>query len=540
MPVNASGRFFSVFLIFSFAFLAVPLTAQNTDRLNQLQAEVDAATGAVKAQKLIVLSDACLQAGRYEQAAEWAEEAEALAKALRQPELRALALNQEGKALMRQDKRGWFGKSKAGPKFSQSITVLRNNSIPNEALLLDNLEQLRELAVRGGNREAMLEAEARIAETTGGTPGARHQVAVHPPVPSQGRRYQTAEAPAVASSPPLLPMDPATMTAEETRQMQESQQLQELLARKQEEINRMTEEQMKTAMLVMEQRALLDSIGYHAQVDSLQRAALDLQVREAQASRSIYVIALIALLLLSALASVSFLRARQQARILEEKNKIIREEQQRSENLLLNILPGLVAEELKRQGRTQARLFKDVSVLFADFVNFSSIAEKLGPEQLVGELDTCFQAFDEIVARHGLEKIKTIGDAYMCAGGMVQSTRGDDSHLRDMIEAARDMQAWLCEWNARRDELGLPRFDARIGIHRGPVVAGVVGSKKFAFDIWGDTVNIAARIEQASEGGKINISGEAYEVIKEYFPCAYRGKIKAKNKGEIDMYFVEN
>jgi class 3 adenylate cyclase len=203
----------------------------------------------------------------------------------------------------------------------------------------------------------------------------------------------------------------------------------------------------------------------------------------------------------------------------------------------LNILPSLVAEELKKKGHTNARLLEDVSVLFADFVGFSKIAEMMGPQQLVSELDTCFRAFDQIIANYNLEKIKTIGDAYMCAGGM---SNDGGAQLRDMVLAARDMQKWLHTWNTERMKTGLPRFDARIGIHRGPVVAGVVGSKKFAFDIWGDTVNIAARIEQAGEGGKINISGEAYELIRDAFPCTYRGKIAAKNKGEIDMYFVDN
>jgi hypothetical protein len=243
------------------------------------------------------------------------------------------------------------------------------------------------------------------------------------------------------------------------------------------------------------------------------------------------------LLLLAAGASWSYVRARQNAAVLQEKNIIIREEQQRSENLLLNILPSLVADELKAKGRTNARYFEDVSVLFADFVGFSRIAEVLSPQQLVNELDTCFQAFDDIINKYGLEKIKTIGDAYMCAGGLPD---GGGSMLRNMVLAAKEMQMWLFEWNATRDKLGQPRFDARIGIHRGPVVAGVVGSKKFAFDIWGDTVNIAARVEQAGEGGKINISGEAFLLVQEYFPCQYRGKIAVKNKGEIDMYYVEN
>jgi class 3 adenylate cyclase len=195
-----------------------------------------------------------------------------------------------------------------------------------------------------------------------------------------------------------------------------------------------------------------------------------------------------------------------------------------------------VAEELKKQGKTKARYFEDVSVLFADFVGFSQITEQLTPQQLVTELDTCFQKFDEIMAKYALEKIKTIGDAYMCAGGLPD---GGGAQLRDMVAAAKEMQSWLKEWNAGREKAGQPRFDARIGIHCGPVVAGVVGSKKFAFDIWGDTVNIAARIEQAGEGGRINISGDAYKAIKDHFPCHYRGKISAKNKGEIDMYFVE-
>ena len=155
----------------------------------------------------------------------------------------------------------------------------------------------------------------------------------------------------------------------------------------------------------------------------------------------------------------------------------------------------------------------------------------------MSELDTAFRAFDSIIAKYNLEKIKTIGDAYMCAGGL---PNGGGSQLRDMVNAAREMQQWLTEWNEQKHAEGLPRFEARIGIHRGPVVAGVVGSKKFAFDIWGDTVNIAARVEQAGEGGKINISGNVYEIVKNYVPCKYRGKIAAKNKGEIDMYFVEN
>ncbi len=299
----------------------------------------------------------------------------------------------------------------------------------------------------------------------------------------------------------------------------------------------MTDSQMKSAMLLMQQRTLLDSMSYRSNLDSLSLLNSDLALSEARSQRRFYWGAIVALLLLAAGSLYFFVRARQNGRIMQEKNTIIREEQQRSESLLLNILPALVAEELKQQGRTHARLYEDVSVLFADFVGFSRIAEVLSPQQLVTELDTCFKSFDQIISKYNLEKIKTIGDAYMCAGGL---PNGGGAQLRDIVNAARDMQSWLHVWNITRDQQGLPRFDARIGIHSGPVVAGVVGSRKFAFDIWGDTVNIAARVEQAGEGGKINISGTAYQVIKSQFNCEYRGKIAAKNKGEIDMYYVLN
>ena len=302
------------------------------------------------------------------------------------------------------------------------------------------------------------------------------------------------------------------------------------------ELENLTEEQMKARMVMMQQKLMLDSVSYTRGMDSLAVSNANLALREADSNRKFNYAAIGVLLLLAGGSTFSFFRARQNAHILAEKNKTIKEEQLRSDTLLLNILPTLVADELKKQGRTKARYFEDVGVLFADFVGFSKIAEVLSPQQLVSELDTCFQKFDEIIAKHGLEKIKTIGDAYMCAGGLPD---GGGSQLIDIVSAAKEMQTWLKGWNQDREKMGLPRFDARIGIHRGPVVAGVVGSKKFAFDIWGDTVNIAARVEQAGEGGRINVSGEVFQNIKETYPCHYRGKIAAKNKGEIDMYYVE-
>lgn len=213
-------------------------------------------------------------------------------------------------------------------------------------------------------------------------------------------------------------------------------------------------------------------------------------------------------------------------------------EKDRSENILLNILPAEIAEELKEKGRADARDFDMVSILFTDFKDFTSTSEKLSPQQLVSEINTCFEAFDGIMEKHGVEKIKTIGDAYMAAGGL--PVPKEDS-VRNTVLAALEMQAFI---GARKEELakeGKPGFDMRVGVHTGPVVAGIVGVKKFQYDIWGDTVNTASRLESSGEVGKVNISSETFKLIKddEAFHFENRGKIEVKGKGELDMLFVE-
>lgn len=206
-------------------------------------------------------------------------------------------------------------------------------------------------------------------------------------------------------------------------------------------------------------------------------------------------------------------------------NQLISAEKKKSDDLLLNILPEEVAKELKENGKAKARNYENVSVLFTDFINFTGISEQLNPEELVDEIDICFRKFDAIMEKHGLEKIKTIGDAYLAVCGLPNS---NENHATCAIEAAKEIISSM--------ESSL--FGIRIGIHSGPVVAGIVGSKKYAYDIWGDTVNTAARMEQNSLSGKINISQSTYHLVQTKIACEYRGKIQAKNKGEIDMYFV--
>ncbi len=221
------------------------------------------------------------------------------------------------------------------------------------------------------------------------------------------------------------------------------------------------------------------------------------------------------------------------AEVVAQKEVIIIEKK-RSDDLLLNILPEEVADELKEKGYAEAKQFENVTVLFTDFKGFTAISERLTPQELVKEIDECFRAFDAIIEKYGIEKIKTIGDAYMAAGGLPVP---DNNNAVKVVRAALEIRDYMVLLKKEKGELG---FEIRIGIHTGSVVAGIVGSKKFAYDIWGDTVNTASRMESSGEVGKVNISQSTYKLTKEFFNFNSRGKISAKGKGEIEMYFVEN
>lgn len=210
-------------------------------------------------------------------------------------------------------------------------------------------------------------------------------------------------------------------------------------------------------------------------------------------------------------------------------------EELKSEALLHNILPADVAEELRRTGQVKPVHYDSVTVLFADFKGFTRVASRMSPAALLRELDFYFSEFDRIIEGHGLEKLKTIGDAYMCAGGIPVVNK---SHPEDAVAAAWDMVRFMDE--VRQDKLasGEQPWELRIGVHTGPLMAGVIGQKKFAYDIWGDTVNIASRLESTGEAGRINLSRTTWEAVRERWECEHRGKLMAKNRGEIDMYFV--
>ena len=254
-------------------------------------------------------------------------------------------------------------------------------------------------------------------------------------------------------------------------------------------------------------------------------------LNEKQNKQRIIVTSTITALVLLSLLALGLLHRN---RYIEKTSHIIKGERDRSDHLLCNILPEKTAQELKEAGKVRAKHFESVTVMFTDFKAFTANSGQLSPEELVESIDFYFSKFDEIVEKHGLEKIKTIGDAYMCAGGLPFPT---SDHAHKMVEAAIEIVEFVDE-SKKDDPNNLTRFDIRIGINTGPVVAGVVGTKKFAYDIWGDTVNIASRMESNSEEGKINISENTFNLVKDQFCCSYRGEIEAKYKGKLKMFYV--
>lgn len=215
--------------------------------------------------------------------------------------------------------------------------------------------------------------------------------------------------------------------------------------------------------------------------------------------------------------------------------RLLAAEHAASEKLLLNILPAEIAKELKDSGSSAPRYYASTTVCFTDFEGFTQIAESMSPAELVGELDRCFSYFDSLMQRYRLEKLKTIGDSYMFAGGIPVQNQ---THAIDCVMVALEIQAFMNQMKEIKSSQGLPYWQLRLGIHSGNLVAGVIGENKFAYDVWGDTVNTASRCESSGVPGKINISRATFELVKDFFECEYRGAMPAKHKGNIDMHFV--
>ncbi len=267
-----------------------------------------------------------------------------------------------------------------------------------------------------------------------------------------------------------------------------------------------------------EKQALADSIEFAKQAQ-----IKDLQIAEQEASLGQQRIALgavlVGLTLIGALAYAIF------------------RGKKRSDELLLNILPAETAAELKATGAAAAKEYERVSILFSDFIGFTQLAERFSAAELVAEINVCFKAFDEIMTTYGLEKIKTIGDAYMAAGGLPDPLGASS---RDVVHAGLAMQQFITQRKVEREAAGRPFFEMRVGIHTGPVIAGVVGIKKFQYDVWGDTVNVASRMESNGAVGEVNISAATHALLQGEAELSFeaRGAIEVKGKGQMQMYFV--
>jgi len=296
--------------------------------------------------------------------------------------------------------------------------------------------------------------------------------------------------------------------------------------------------QVKDSLFDIESKRILEDVNAQYETEKKENQIVLLnKEKELDGIIKNSLIAGFGLLLILAFVLLRSYRQKQRANLLlTSQNAIIESERKKSDDLLLNILPFETAEELKETGASPARHFDSVTVIFTDFKGFTQLSEKLTPTQLVDEIDFCFKAFDEIADKYDIEKIKTIGDSYMAAGGLPIAREG---HAEDAINAALEIRDFMLALKKEREAMGKYFFEIRIGIHTGPVVAGIVGIKKFAYDVWGDTVNTASRMESSGEPGMVNISESTYQIVKEKFSFESRGMIQAKNKGPVNMYFVD-
>ncbi|HKK89474.1 MAG TPA: adenylate/guanylate cyclase domain-containing protein [Saprospiraceae bacterium] len=488
-------------------------------------------------EKAIELVDLYLDKEKYSEAEELAEEARKVAMAELHPEWLAICLNRQAKSIINDPSVRLFSKAKSS-KILRESTQLSSDT----ELQIENLELLKALAVERG-RDKEVEAVSEQLKTLR-SGGSLNGDAVSGGILGKKKREALDRFRDIQSDQDSLTQQLAQISAQRQKLARKSLGLVTELEKREAAFDKLSQEQMRIKFRLLQQDYMLDSMAYASSLDSLQlanqkiqNAELEAQVNFQRSQRNFFLALAAVILLLAFGLYFRYQNMKQHNAVLEEKNRIIEEERIRSEELLLNILPKIVADELKVSGKAQAKRFDKATVLFADFKDFSRISSNLSPEKLVRDLDYCFQAFDEIVERHGLEKIKTIGDAYVCAGGL---PRGSSSSAADVVHAALDICDFLVRLKKEGKSRNITPFEARIGIHTGPLVAGVVGKKKFAYDIWGDTVNLAARLETNSVPGKINISSSTYQLVKTQFQCEPRGKIEAKNIGEVDMYYVSN
>ena len=460
---------------------------------------------------------------KYDRAIRQAEKAFTLAEQLKDKGLMATALHKEALSYIKQPKRLKKNRKLAKEKFEKSLFLLATTS-NQEDLRIDNLEQLLALATLEGEQELILVYNNQITE-------------IKKMIKTSATSQALVENKVVLESKIDKLATQRKALSKKVKSLTEAQLESELLiALQKNQVDSFRFESIKDSFLLQQKELVLTEQSAKLELQQSHIALQNSQI-ELQASQRNVSLALMAIISLLAIGTfMRYIETKKHFLELSAKNEIIEAERKKSEQLLLNILPAIVANELKLNGVAKAKKYENATVFFSDFKNFSAIAKSLSPEKLVHELDFYFKAFDQIIGKYQIEKIKTIGDAYMCVGGLPEENK---TNSLEVVKAALEIQAYLSQLKEERIAKGEPYFEARIGIHTGPLVAGVVGSSKFAYDIWGDTVNVAARLESKSEVGKVNISATTYDLIKNRYACESRGRIPVKNRGEVEMYFVE-
>lgn len=521
-------------LLATFALLLsigiAPLISQNADEIKAIDA-------------MIASSKISYDGENYDLAIDQAAKAYKLAKPFGDQLRMAKALQREAMGLMAKTKKVKASRKAAQTKLEESLALLTDAQY--RSWRINGLKLLEKLAKLNKDSEAATRYRLQISELENLIAAERSEKRIKAQSNKLAAKTEALESKAAELEDKTISL--AKTTESLSDRVSSLAVERKALTRR---IKSLNEEQLEAELLIEMEQRRVDSLSFKSLLDSmtlseqnlrLSEQATQLQLQEnaiaLQASKRNTYLALLALLGLGAAAlGFRYRGMKQHNEELKIKNEIIEAEKAKSEELLLNILPSMVAQELKMNGEAKARRYNSATVLFTDFVNFSGISKELSAEKIVDLLDRYFKIFDEIITKYNLEKIKTIGDAYMAVGGLPNADVGSPVNV---VNAALEIQKLLERHKKEATKRGEVFFEARIGIHTGPLVAGVVGSKKFAFDIWGDTVNVAARLETGSLPGKVNISAATYALIKDQFECESRGEVPVKNIGSVEMYFVK-
>lgn len=538
IKIGMSLRFICLLLLLFLGHSAVGQSiAELEARFNRAGTKPDRLTLAYQ------IAEKALAGSNYTKASDFAQRANQLAIEIgdKRKEADAAYLSANAEYLRRNYR-------EAASRFSQAWNAARNYGLRDVAL--NSTEKLQDIALKQNDfKEALKwsrETVNYLKSNSGG--GARDGGDAQ-------RRLENRLAAAEADNRKLREQVAAATGQTQVLETSYQEQLKDVQSKTQQElsqkeatISQIAQDKKVVDSMMSKTTRRLDYLTKDQMADSIVRVGLERDYQAQKRLTAVYELAqkksdyqrnllgLLAgfVLILAVLFYFRYRSKRRSADELSQKNILIEAEQKRSDSLLLNILPSAIAQELKARNKVAARKYEQATVMFVDFKGFTNLAEKLSPELLVEELDYCFSNFDQIISRYRIEKIKTIGDAYMCASGLSDLNASPS----DMVKAALEIQDFMQAMKAERMSRTMPFFEARVGIHVGAVVAGVVGAKKFAYDIWGDTVNIAARMEEACDPGKVNVSEAAYLLSKYEFEWLNRGKVAAKNKGMMDMYYV--